>query len=94
LIRNIQKDEWYTIRQYVKLNTPGSNNGILKMWIDGQLLMDLDDIAFRLPGKGNVKINALVGHTYRGGNATDPVWWSPTTDYAYFDDFKVWTNCS
>ncbi len=93
-IRNIKKDKWYTIKQYIKLNTPGRKNGVLKMYVDGELKLEKNDVEYRLPGKGNVKINSLVMHTYRGGNATDPVWWSPNTDYAYFDDVKVWTNCS
>ncbi|MEW7278311.1 polysaccharide lyase [Aquimarina sp. 2201CG1-2-11] len=90
----LQKNKWYTIKQYIKLNTPGRRNGILKMYVNGQKLLDQDDVLFRLSGKGSVKINSIVMHTYRGGNRTDPVWHSPQNDYAYFDDFKVWTNCS
>ncbi|MFD0862244.1 polysaccharide lyase [Sungkyunkwania multivorans] len=93
IIRDIKKDQWYTIRQYIKLNSPGNRNGILKMWVDGNLLVDKSDVLYRLSGKGNVKINSLIMNTYRGGGATDPVWWSPTKDYTYFDDFKVWVNC-
>lgn len=93
IIKNIEKDQWYTIKQYVELNTPGQNNGILKMYVNGKLLVDRKDIQYRLAGKNNLKINDLIMNTYRGGSATDPVWWSPNTDYAYFDDIKVWTNC-
>lgn len=94
IIFDIKKDKWYTIKQYVKLNTPGSKNGILRMYVDGQMLLEKTDIEYRLSAKNNVKINSLVMNTYRGGGATDPVWWSPTTDYIYYDNFKVWTNCS
>ncbi|MCK8524397.1 Ig-like domain-containing protein, partial [Aquimarina sp. D1M17] len=90
----LQRNKWYTVKQYLKLNTPGQKNGILKMYVDGQKLVDQDDVMFRLSGKGSVKINSIVMHTYRGGNRTDPVWHSPQDDYAYFDDFKVWTNCT
>lgn len=94
IIKDIKKGQWYTIRQYVELNTPGKDDGVLKMYVDGKLLVDRNDIQYRLAGKENVKINALIMNTYRGGSATDPVWWSPNTDYAYFDDFKVWSNCN
>jgi len=94
VINDLKKDRWYTIKQYVKLNTPGRKNGILKMYVDGKVLVNLTNMEYRLPGKGNVKINSLIMHTYRGGNATDPVWWSPNTDYVYFDNVKVWTTCS
>ncbi|WP_299188559.1 polysaccharide lyase [uncultured Aquimarina sp.] len=90
----LQRNKWYTVKQYLKLNTPGQRNGILKMYIDGEKLVDLDDVVFRLSGKGSVKINSIVMHTYRGGNRTDDWWQSPQDDYTYFDDFKVWTNCS
>ncbi|MGF1637374.1 MAG: polysaccharide lyase [Cyclobacteriaceae bacterium] len=94
IIRDLQKDKWYTIRQHIKLNTPGQNNGILKMYIDGQLELSMNNIMYRKSGKSNVKINAAIMNTYRGGAASDVRWHSPTTDYIYFDDFKVWTNCS
>ena len=91
-IRGIEKDKWYTLRQYVKLNTPGQRNGVLKMYVDGKLMLEKNDILYRKAGKGNVKINSAVMQTYRGGGATDPRWISPTTDYIYFDDFKVWAG--
>lgn len=94
ILTGLQKEKWYTIRQYVKMNTPGQNNGIIRMWIDGDQVLNKTDVLLRKSGKSNVKINALVANTYRGGSRTDPIWHSPTTDYAYFDDFKVWTNCS
>ncbi|AXT58947.1 DUF5060 domain-containing protein [Aquimarina sp. AD10] len=94
IIRNIKKDKWYTIKQYVKLNTLGKKNGVLKMYVDGKLLLNETNITYRLPGKKDVKINALIMNTYRGGAANDQVWWSPTTDYVYFDNIKVWRNCS
>lgn len=90
----LERNTWYTVKQYLKLNTPGQENGVLKMYIDGELLVDLDDVMFRLSGKGSVKINSVVMHTYRGGNRSDDWWQSPQDDYVYFDDFKVWTNCS
>ncbi|WP_298955205.1 polysaccharide lyase [uncultured Nonlabens sp.] len=93
IIRGLEKNRWYTIKQYLKLNTPGQNNGIIKMFIDGVEELTLNNVKFRESGKGNVKINDLIMNTYRGGSASDQRWWSPTTDYAYFDSFKVWTNC-
>ncbi len=94
IFTGLKKDKWYTIRQYVKMNTPGQSNGIIRMWIDGERVLNMTNALIRKAGKGNVKINDLIMNTYRGGSRTDPVWHSPTTDYAYFDDFKVWVNCS
>ena len=92
IMKNLQKNKWYTIKQYIKLNTPGQRNGILKMYVDGNLELNKTNVLYRESNKGNVKINHLIFHTYRGGGDTSE-WSSPTTDYTYFDDFKLWTNC-
>ena len=89
----VDTDQWYTIRQYIKLNTPGQKNGILRMEIDGQVGLEMRDVEYRLAGKDSVKINDFIFHTYRGGGATDVRFHSPNNDYIYMDDFKVWTNC-
>ena len=91
---NFQRNKWYTIRQYIKLNSPGKKNGILKMYLNDKEYINKTDMLYRLAGKGNVKINSLIMHTYRGGTRTDAVWQSHQDDYLFFDDFKVWTNCS
>ena len=94
LFTGLEDDKWYTIRQYIKLNTPGRDNGVVKMWIDGDLVMNNSQMNIRKTSNRNLKINALVMNTYRGGNRTDRVWQSPRTEYTFFDDFKVWTGCS
>lgn len=90
---DLKDDRWYTIRQYIKMNTPGQRNGKVIMWIDGEETYRDDNAKIRNSGKGNLKINALIMNTYRGGSRTDPVWHSPRTEYTFFDDFKVWTGC-
>ncbi|MEL6923557.1 MAG: Ig-like domain-containing protein, partial [Bacteroidota bacterium] len=88
----LEPDTWYTIRQYIKLNTPGQRDGVVVMWIDNEETFRKEDALIRKAGKDNLKINALVMHTYRGGARTDPVWHSPRDEFAFFDDFKVWTG--
>lgn len=90
----LEDDTWYTIRQYIKLNTPGQKDGIVVMWINGVETYRDSKALIRNAGKNNLKINALIMNTYRGGSRTDPVWHSPRDEFAFFDDFKVWTNCS
>lgn len=90
----LEDNTWYTIRQYIKLNTPGQNDGIVTMWINGVETYHNTKEKIRNAGKDNLKINALIMNTYRGGSRTDPVWHSPRDEYAFFDDFKVWTGCS
>ncbi|WP_299223608.1 polysaccharide lyase [uncultured Aquimarina sp.] len=93
IFSNLKDDKWYTIRQYIKMNTPGQRNGTVIMWIDGVETYRDNNAKIRNSGKNNLKINALIMNTYRGGKRTDPVWHSPRTEYTFFDDFKVWTGC-
>ncbi|MCU0429030.1 MAG: hypothetical protein MUF42_03585, partial [Cytophagaceae bacterium] len=62
---------WYTIRQHIKLNTPGQRNGILEMFVDGRQVMNKRDVLYRNAGKSNVFINDAIFHTYRGGKPDD-----------------------
>lgn len=89
----IKANVWYTIKQYVKLNTPGVSNGTVKMWVDGKLLFTNNKMRMRKAGKANLKINALIMHAYRGGSRSNTAWHSPKTEYAFFDDFRVWVGC-
>ena len=94
-ITDLQKGRWYTIKQYIKLNTFKSNgspnrNGIVKIWINGQLALNYND--FVLAGERNVKVNAIAFHTYRGGSTNQ--WASNRDGYAFFDDIKACTNCT
>ncbi|AXT57652.1 T9SS C-terminal target domain-containing protein [Aquimarina sp. AD1] len=93
IFSNLKDDKWYTIRQYIKMNTPGQKNGKVIMWIDGVETYRDNNAKIRNSGKSSLKINALIMNTYRGGSRTDPVWHSPRTEYTFFDDFKVWTGC-
>jgi hypothetical protein len=92
IFTGLQDDTWYTIRQYIKLNTPGEANGVVTMWVNGNQVYHNTKHTIRQSGKGDLKINALIMNTYRGGARTDPVWHSPRDEYAFFDDFKVWTG--
>jgi len=38
---------WYVIEQYVKLNAPGRSDGVGKVWINGQLAWESDNVRYR-----------------------------------------------
>jgi hypothetical protein len=42
-----QAGTWNTITQYVKLNTPGSENGAVQVWWNGNLVISAQNIEFR-----------------------------------------------
>lgn len=75
---------WYSIRQRVKLNTPGQRNGILQIWLDGRMVLDQRDIQFR--NTANLKIDRLFFSTFFGGGDD---WRSSKDEVTFFDDIKI-----
>lgn len=66
----LENNRWYCLEQYVKLNTPGEKNGILRAWVDGRLAFEKSDIRFREVEK--LKIEQLWMNVYHGGTRPSP----------------------
>jgi hypothetical protein len=79
------QNKWYTLTQEVKLNTPEQKNGMVRQWVDGKLILEIDNILLRK--KSNIHINQIKMDSFFGGKGNE---WKPETDqYAYFADFLV-----
>ncbi len=80
-----ETEKWYTITERVKLNsTPTSDDGIVEIWLNGTLVVDLHDITFVTD---NQLIDTFYFSTFHGGHGAE---WAPENDsYAYFDDLKI-----
>jgi hypothetical protein len=67
----------------------------MKPWqdviVDGELKLRRTDIEYRLSGK-DVKVNAAVMHSYRGGPKDDERFHSDKSEHIFLDDIKVWTG--
>ena len=90
----VDANKWYTVREHLKLNTPGKKDGLIEMFVDGKLVFKKTDVLFRKAGKEAVKINSAIFHTYRGGSDSDVRFHSSKRENVFFDDFKVWVNCA
>lgn len=64
----LKPGQWTRIEQEVVLNTPGSNNGLLRVWVNGRLAIEAPEIGFR---RDEVQsFQAVVGdihHVRHGG---------------------------
>jgi hypothetical protein len=56
---------WYTVEQYVKLNTPGLSDGVGRVWINGHLTWESTHVRFRNGAAS--RINQLHVNVYHGG---------------------------
>jgi hypothetical protein len=78
----LENNRWYCIEQYVKLNTPGQPNGILRGWVDGGLAFEKTDVRFRSVDR--LKIEAVWINVYLGGT-----WTAEQDHHLYLDEVVI-----
>lgn len=74
---------WHTIKTYVKMNTPGSDDGKIISWLDGEEVCNLT-LQFRKDN--SFGIDSFKFAVFFGGN--DPTWAPDKDEKIYFKDFK------
>jgi len=80
--RYLENNRWYCVEQYIKLNTPGENDGILRGWTDGVLSFERTDLRWRnIP---ELKIECIWIDIYHGGK-----WVPASDDHLYVDNVVV-----
>lgn len=80
--------KWHRIVQHIRVNDEGESNGVLDVWLDGEQVLERNDLRYRLDQRG--LINSIYFSTFHGGNTAE---WGPKVDcYAYFDQFVVSTS--
>lgn len=77
---------WVALTQELKLNTPGLANGWIKVWLDGQLVLDQRGLTFR--DTDALAIDRLYFDVFYGGN--DDTWAAPKDTVIEFAEFEVY----
>jgi len=78
----LENGRWYCIEQYVKMNTPGKNDGVLRGWVDGTLAFEKTDVRMRdIP---DLKIECIWINVYHGGT-----WSAPSDDHLFIDNVVI-----
>ena len=78
----LENNRWYCIEQFVKLNTPGQPDGVLRGWVDGELAFEKTDIRFRSADR--LKIEAVWINVYLGGT-----WTAEQDHHLYLDELVI-----
>jgi hypothetical protein len=78
----LTKNRWYCIEQYVRMNTPGVHNGIIRAWVEGRPAFSKEDIMFRTVD--TLKIEQIWMNVYHGGTAV-----SPYDQHLYIDNVVI-----
>lgn len=78
----IQTNTWYTMTARFKMNTPGTANGILQVWLDGNLVIDKNTVGYRSSSQsGYGVVGGTITPVFGGtGGAV-----KAATDYQYYD---------
>ncbi|SEA76720.1 hypothetical protein SAMN05660964_02378 [Thiothrix caldifontis] len=81
----LEKEKWYHIKTFMRLNTPGKRDGIITTWLNGKEVLNQRDLRFRI---GNdLKIERFLFAVFFGGTGAE---WAPKRDMLlYLDDFTL-----
>lgn len=78
----LANNRWYCVEHYVKLNTPGKKDGILRGWIDGRPAFEKTNLRYRLVDK--LRIEQVWMNIYHGGKRP-----SPYDQHAFIDNVVI-----
>lgn len=90
--------EFYAISLHVKINDPDEANGFAHIYVDGDRVLEHNDVRFRGEEGDHTLINQFLFSTFHGGSSPA---WAPThedgsyaTVHATFDNFAVFPGKS
>ncbi|NJN86911.1 MAG: polysaccharide lyase [Leptolyngbyaceae cyanobacterium SL_7_1] len=79
---------WHRLEQQVVLNNPGQDNGMIRVWLDGNQVWQQTGLRFRTAD--SLKINGIFFSTFFGGG--DLSWATPADVSIDFANFSVTTS--
>ncbi|WP_244612985.1 polysaccharide lyase [Modicisalibacter radicis] len=77
--------EWITLEQEIILNDPERDNGIARVWIDGEPILEQHGIVYRTTD--DLSVDGVMFSTFFGGHGED--WRTPRDQVADFGAFEV-----
>lgn len=78
---------WHTVRQEVKLNDVGQSNGFIRVWYDGDPVIEATDL--RLRTRDSVLIEGMMHTVFFGGG--DRSWAATRNEYVDTRNFRIYT---
>lgn len=79
--------QWISVEEEIVLNDPAKENGIARVWINGQPTLEQQGIVYRTTD--DVHIDGLMFSTFFGGHGSD--WRTPRDQSVDFADFTLMT---
>lgn len=83
VVKAIETGRWYRVKLFVQLDTGNNLNGILRIWVDGNKVLERTDLRYRNDGGS---ADTLLFHVFYGGSTDD---YKPDqTQYIRLNDVK------
>jgi len=82
---HFEPGKWHYLEQRVVLNQPGEADGLIQVWLDGELVLEQTELEFRT--NDQLKIEGLFFSTFFGGG--DPSWATPKDVFIDFAQFQI-----
>lgn len=79
---------WTVLEQEVVVNRPGAEDGILRVWVDGEPVINETNVNYRTTD--SLAVRGIFFSTFFGGS--DPSWASPRDQHVDFADFAVFMD--
>lgn len=77
--------EWIGMRQQVRLNTPGDDDGRIQVWVNGEDVLNQQGMRYRdVP---DLEFDGVYFSTFFGGS--DQSWETPVDTYIDFSNFQI-----
>ncbi len=87
LKRRFQPGKWHHLKQEISVNTDDKANGRIRVWLDGELVLDRTKV--RLQTQNQAPVNRFYFSTFFGGEGID---WAPSkTQFIDFAEIEVKT---
>ena len=77
--------QWHTVIHQIAVNTPEKNDGVLRAFFDGKVVLDIDHLRFR--DTDDFAIDGFLLSTFFGGG--DPSWQTSAEEILLFDNFQI-----
>lgn len=65
-------DHWYMIEERIKMNTPGTANGLVQVWVNGVLSYQKTNVTYRNVGHDNLHVRQVLLQLHAGGEGVGP----------------------
>lgn len=68
----LRQERWTCLEGHVRMNSPGSADGLFEAWVDGKKVLTRSNLAFRRPTETGVAIREMWDNVYFGGSYPTP----------------------